>query len=200
MTSSDPMRDASFSDEELARISQAALRWVDDADAPPDGFADDDYEEWSAVRDGADENLVTAGPLQSARMTFGHGAALTETRSGPVRPTSMRRVRFLDEVARQQHLLQSVQAEILRLIEELVDSRGMALMLISHDLPLVSRFCDRVAVMYAGQVMEELPAADLHRATHAYTRGLLECLPSLSHRRERLATLRRDPAWLAPRA
>ena len=92
----------------------------------------------------------------------------------------------------------SVQAEILRLIEELVDSRGMALMLISHDLPLVSRFCDRVAVMYAGQVMEELPAADLHRATHGYTRGLLECLPSLDHKRERLATLKRDPAWLAP--
>uniref|UniRef100_UPI0016188622 ABC transporter ATP-binding protein n=1 Tax=Muricoccus pecuniae TaxID=693023 RepID=UPI0016188622 len=94
----------------------------------------------------------------------------------------------------------SVQAEILSLIEEQVDSRGMALMLISHDLPLVSRFCDRVAVMYAGQVMEELPAADLHRATHGYTRGLLECLPSLEERRERLPTLRRDPSWLAPRA
>ncbi len=93
----------------------------------------------------------------------------------------------------------TVQAEILRLIEALVDRRGMALMLISHDLPLVSRFCDRVAVMYAGQVMEELPAADLHRATHAYTRGLLGCLPSLATRRERLPTLRRDPAWLSPR-
>ncbi|WP_426956071.1 ABC transporter ATP-binding protein [Muricoccus radiodurans] len=94
----------------------------------------------------------------------------------------------------------TVQAEILRLIEELVDSRGMALMLISHDLPLVSRFCDRVAVMYAGQVMEELRASDLHRATHGYTRGLLECLPSLSERRDRLPVLRRDPSWLEPRA
>jgi peptide/nickel transport system ATP-binding protein len=93
----------------------------------------------------------------------------------------------------------SVQAEILRLIEELVDSRGMALMLISHDLPLVSHFCDRVAVMYAGQVMEELPAADLHKATHGYTRGLLECIPSLTEKRPRLPTLARDPAWLAPR-
>jgi peptide/nickel transport system ATP-binding protein len=93
----------------------------------------------------------------------------------------------------------SVQAEILRLIEELVDGRGMALMLISHDLPLVSHFCDRVAVMYAGQVMEELPAADLHKATHGYTRGLLECLPSLTEKRSRLPTLARDPAWLAPR-
>jgi peptide/nickel transport system ATP-binding protein len=94
----------------------------------------------------------------------------------------------------------SVQAEILGLIGEQVDQRGMALMLISHDLPLVSRFCDRVAVMYAGQVMEEMPAADLHKATHGYTRGLLECLPSLTEHRDRLPTLKRDPAWLAPRA
>ena len=94
----------------------------------------------------------------------------------------------------------SVQAEILKLIEDLVSARGMGLMLISHDLPLVSRFCDRVVVMYAGQVMEELPARDLHRARHAYTRGLLECMPSLSHKRARLPTLNRDPAWLEPRA
>lgn len=93
----------------------------------------------------------------------------------------------------------SVQAEILKLIEDLVSARGMGLMLISHDLPLVSRFCDRVVVMYAGQVMEELPARDLHRASHAYTRGLLDCMPSLSVRRDRLPTLARDPAWLEPR-
>ncbi|WP_376097267.1 ABC transporter ATP-binding protein [Roseomonas sp. CCTCC AB2023176] len=93
----------------------------------------------------------------------------------------------------------TVQAEILRLIEALVDRRGMALMLISHDLPLVSRFCDRVAVMYAGQVMEELPARDLRRATHGYTRGLLECLPSLTRKQVKLPTLRRDAEWLSPR-
>ena len=59
----------------------------------------------------------------------------------------------------------TVQAEILRLIEDLVSRRGMGLILISHDLPLVSHFCDRVAVMYAGRVVEELAAADLTRAT-----------------------------------
>jgi peptide/nickel transport system ATP-binding protein len=91
----------------------------------------------------------------------------------------------------------TVQAEILRLIETLVVERGMGLILISHDLPLVSRFCDRVLVMYAGRVMEQLAAGELHRATHPYTRGLLDCLPELSRRRERLATLSRDPAWLA---
>ena len=91
----------------------------------------------------------------------------------------------------------TVQAEILRLIEDLVSRRGMGLILISHDLPLVSHFCDRVLVMYAGRVVEECRAAELGRAQHPYTRGLLNCLPILSERRKRLAVLKRDPAWLA---
>ncbi len=90
----------------------------------------------------------------------------------------------------------TVQAEILRLIEDLVSRRGMGLILISHDLPLVSHFCDRVSVMYAGRVVEELAAAELTRARHPYTRGLLECLPALSHRQVRLAVMQRDPSWL----
>ena len=90
----------------------------------------------------------------------------------------------------------TVQAEILRLIEDLVSRRGMGLLLISHDLPLVGHFCDRVAVMYAGRVVEELPAKDLARAQHPYTRGLLDCMPSLLHPRDRLPTMVRDPAWL----
>jgi peptide/nickel transport system ATP-binding protein len=90
----------------------------------------------------------------------------------------------------------SVQAEILRLMEDLVSRRGMGLILISHDLPLVSHFCDRVAVMYAGRVVEELVASDLVRARHAYTRGLLDCLPTLSHPKTRLPVMARDPAWL----
>jgi peptide/nickel transport system ATP-binding protein len=90
----------------------------------------------------------------------------------------------------------TVQADILRLIEDLVSRRGMGLILISHDLPLVSHFCDRVAVMYAGRVVEELAAADLAHARHPYTRSLLECLPALSHKERRLAVMRRDPSWL----
>ena len=91
----------------------------------------------------------------------------------------------------------SVQAEILRLLEDLVSRRGMGLILISHDLPLVSHFCDRVAVMYAGRVVETVAAGDLGRARHPYTRGLLDCLPTLSHAKGRLPVLARDPAWLA---
>ncbi|MCZ7449699.1 ABC transporter ATP-binding protein [Agrobacterium rhizogenes] len=89
----------------------------------------------------------------------------------------------------------TVQAEILRLIEELVSERGMGLILISHDLPLVSHFCDRVAVMYSGRVMEELKASELLKAEHPYTKGLLNCIPSLTHPRERLPVLNRDAAW-----
>jgi len=89
----------------------------------------------------------------------------------------------------------TVQAEILRLIEDLVQARGMALILISHDLPLVGHFCDRVAVMYAGRIVEELPASDLLRAQHPYTRGLLDCVPALRRPRPRLPVLQRDAAW-----
>ncbi|TIL82267.1 MAG: ABC transporter ATP-binding protein, partial [Mesorhizobium sp.] len=66
----------------------------------------------------------------------------------------------------------------------------------SHDLPLVSRFCDRVLVMYAGRIIEEVLAADLSKAEHPYTRGLLSCLPSLIHPKERMTVMKRDPAWL----
>ena len=91
----------------------------------------------------------------------------------------------------------TVQAEILRLLEDLVSRRGMALLLISHDLPLVSHFCDDVAVMYAGRIVERLRAADLARAEHPYTRGLMHCLPSLIHPKPALPVLVRDEAWLA---
>jgi peptide/nickel transport system ATP-binding protein len=91
----------------------------------------------------------------------------------------------------------TVQAEILRLLEDLVSRRGMGLILISHDLPLVSHFCDRVLVMYAGRIVEELRAADLSAAKHPYTRGLLDCLPTLSTPKRRLPVMVRDPAWLA---
>ncbi|MGF6176187.1 ABC transporter ATP-binding protein [Ensifer sp. 4252] len=90
----------------------------------------------------------------------------------------------------------TVQAEILRLIEELVSERNMGLILISHDLPLVSHFCDRVAVMYSGRVMEELKASELLNARHPYTKGLLNCMPSLTHPRDRLPVLNRDASWL----
>ncbi|MCB2055372.1 MAG: ABC transporter ATP-binding protein [Geminicoccaceae bacterium] len=89
----------------------------------------------------------------------------------------------------------TVQLEVLQILDELVRERGMGLIFISHDLRLVSSFCDRVLVMYAGRMVEEVRADRLHEARHPYTRGLLDCLPSLETDRRPLPTLQRDAAW-----
>ena len=90
----------------------------------------------------------------------------------------------------------TVQMQVLAILDDLVAQRGMGLIFISHDLELVSSFCDRVLVMYAGRVMESRAAADLSAATHPYTQGLLRSLPRIGEQRAELPTLRRDPAWL----
>ena len=92
----------------------------------------------------------------------------------------------------------TVQHQVLAIMDDLVRRRGMGLILISHNLHLVSSFCDRVLVMYAGRIVEECRAAELAHARHPYTRGLLEALPRLESPRERLPVLQRDAAWLAP--
>ena len=91
----------------------------------------------------------------------------------------------------------TVQTQVLAILDDLVTERGMGLIFISHDLALVASFCDRVLVMYGGQVMEEVKARELEAARHPYTRGLLACLPRLDAPAAQLATLTRDPAWLA---
>lgn len=90
----------------------------------------------------------------------------------------------------------TVQIEVLRILDRLVSERGMGLIFISHDLELVSTFCDRVLVMYAGQVVEELDAAKLGEARHPYTRGLIGCLPKINGDVRPLPVLARDAAWL----
>jgi len=72
----------------------------------------------------------------------------------------------------------------------------MGLIFISHDLNLVASFCDRVIIMYAGRIVETLKAADLHDAKHPYTRGLLNSLPRIDERKDKLIALKRDPTWL----
>ncbi|MBV9782816.1 MAG: ABC transporter ATP-binding protein [Acidisphaera sp.] len=94
----------------------------------------------------------------------------------------------------------TVQLQVLAILDELVRRRGMGLILISHNLHLVSGFCDRVLVMYAGRVVETCVASRLAEARHPYTRGLLASLPELGHRRPELPQLQRDPAWLADTA
>lgn len=90
----------------------------------------------------------------------------------------------------------TVQMQVLAILDDLVSKRGMGLIFISHDLDLVSSFCDRVLVMYGGRVMEERHARDLRAATHPYTQGLLNSLPRIDDDRTELPTLQRDPEWL----
>lgn len=72
----------------------------------------------------------------------------------------------------------TIQAQILRLLADLQRDLGIAMVLITHDLGVVARIAHRVAVMYAGEVVEEGTAAEVFGAPqHPYTRGLLECIP-----------------------
>ncbi len=89
----------------------------------------------------------------------------------------------------------TVQLQVLAILDALVARRGMGLIFISHDLRLVSTFCDRILVMYAGRVVEEVDAGRLSDATHPYTRGLMNCLPKLGGDRHPLPTLDRRPEW-----
>jgi len=74
----------------------------------------------------------------------------------------------------------TVQRQVLRLLKSIQAERDMALLFISHDITVVGQVCDRVLVMYAGRIVENLPAADLAaHARHPYTRALLAAVPSM---------------------
>ncbi|UYM06898.1 dipeptide/oligopeptide/nickel ABC transporter permease/ATP-binding protein [Solicola gregarius] len=79
----------------------------------------------------------------------------------------------------------TVQRQVLRLLAQVRADTEAAIVLISHDITVVSQTCDRVLVMYAGRIVEDLPASDLHsRAQHPYTRALLAVVPDLDTDRE----------------
>jgi peptide/nickel transport system ATP-binding protein len=90
----------------------------------------------------------------------------------------------------------TVQNEVLRILDDLVTTRGMGLVFISHNLTIVSSFCDRVLVMYGGKIVEECKANELHKAKHPYTQALLKAVPSVDHAVKELSVVTRDPAWL----
>jgi peptide/nickel transport system ATP-binding protein len=84
----------------------------------------------------------------------------------------------------------TVQAQILELLDRLRAARGMAVLLITHDLGIVAGRADRVAVMYAGQIVEEAPTLRLFRApAHPYTRALFRAIPRLETAAERLVPI-----------
>ena len=89
----------------------------------------------------------------------------------------------------------SVQRQVLDIMDGLVKERGMGLIFISHDLNLVSEFCDRVLIMCAGRIVEVCDADKLHQAKHPYTQGLLNSLPRLDQPKKHLEVLKRDDGW-----
>jgi len=96
----------------------------------------------------------------------------------------------------------TVQAQILDLLGTIREETGMAVVLISHDLGVISETCARVVVMYCGRVVEDTPAEYLlDSPLHPYTRGLLAALPSFAGPRRRLATIEGqvpNPALMPP--
>ncbi|WP_168788474.1 ABC transporter ATP-binding protein [Paraburkholderia aromaticivorans] len=93
-----------------------------------------------------------------------------------------------------------VSMQVLGILDEMIEKHGTGLIFISHDLPLVMSFCDRVVVMYAGRVVETCAARDLVHAQHPYTRGLLAANPPLINPPDELPVLKRDAAWLTQSA
>ncbi len=85
----------------------------------------------------------------------------------------------------------TIQAQILRILLKLKQEKALSVLFITHDLKIVERFADRIAVMYAGKIVEVLNADLLFQSNnHPYTLGLLECIPKTGKTRERLKTIK----------
>jgi oligopeptide/dipeptide ABC transporter ATP-binding protein len=84
----------------------------------------------------------------------------------------------------------TIQAQILNLLRELRRELGTSVVIITHDLGVIAQFADRVAVMYAGRIIEDAPVADIFNAPHhPYTRALVASIPRLNEWHERLPTI-----------
>jgi oligopeptide transport system ATP-binding protein len=84
----------------------------------------------------------------------------------------------------------TVQAQIMQLLQDLQEERKMGLILITHDLGVVADVADRIAVMYAGRIVEQGNIFDLYAApAHPYTKGLLESIPRLHQKGQQLAAI-----------
>jgi oligopeptide/dipeptide ABC transporter ATP-binding protein len=92
----------------------------------------------------------------------------------------------------------TIQAQYLRLLKELQARYRLAMIFVTHNLGIVAKICDRVAVMYAGRIVESGPVERIFAApAHPYTRALLDSVPRLGDPRERLAAIEGQPPDLA---
>jgi peptide/nickel transport system ATP-binding protein len=88
----------------------------------------------------------------------------------------------------------TIQAQILQLLRSINADRGMAILLVTHDLGVIAETCQRVMVMYAGRIVEQTTAVALfERPLHPYTRGLLASMPSATRRKDRLRPIGGSP-------
>jgi oligopeptide/dipeptide ABC transporter ATP-binding protein len=88
----------------------------------------------------------------------------------------------------------TIQAQVLELMRTLIREHGTALLLITHNLGVIAKMCDRVAVMYAGEIVEEAPVQQLFaESRHPYTQGLLRSMPRADQLRGPLPTLAGSP-------
>jgi oligopeptide/dipeptide ABC transporter ATP-binding protein len=94
----------------------------------------------------------------------------------------------------------TIQYQFLELLKDLQKRMGMAMLFITHDFGVVAKMCDRVVVMYAGQIVEEGPVRDIfNRPAHWYTRALLDSVPTVDHAPDRLPTIPGSPPTVTGR-
>ena len=92
----------------------------------------------------------------------------------------------------------TVQAQYLQLLKDIQRESGMSMLFVTHDFGVVARMCDRVAVMYAGRIVETAPTHEIFaHPRHPYTRALLDCLPSVDGPAHELTTIEGQPPDLA---
>jgi oligopeptide/dipeptide ABC transporter ATP-binding protein len=92
----------------------------------------------------------------------------------------------------------TVQAQYLRLLKDVQRESGMSMVFVTHDFGVVARMCDRVAVMYAGRVVETAPTREIFtHPRHPYTRALLDCLPAVDGPSRELASIEGQPPDLS---
>ncbi len=91
----------------------------------------------------------------------------------------------------------TIQAQYLKLLKDIQRERSLAMIFITHDLGIVAQMCDRVAVMYAGRIVEDAPTLEIFdRPGHPYTRALLASLPRMDGRAKRLVSIEGQPPSL----
>jgi oligopeptide/dipeptide ABC transporter ATP-binding protein len=91
----------------------------------------------------------------------------------------------------------TIQAQYLRLLREIQEETGLALIFITHDFGIVAKMCDRVMVMYAGRIVESGPVREIfNKPSHPYTQALLSSVPKLEERPERLYSIQGQPPAL----